>query len=850
MNKPFFTIILLLTIKLGVAQHIEKKIHLDKQNYTLATLFNEITKKSGYEFSYTNELNTNQTVTIKNSNTSVKNLLRQAINTYNFKITSKNKKLIISAIAPENRKYRISGHITDSETGETLINATITNKKNYSGTISNNFGFYSLSVKNSRHNLLFSYVGYQPKELTLNLTKDTIINISLQPKVLINEVIVTADSTNNNINHLFVSSTTISKQQLNKTGFLSNSDLFQSLLKIPGVQSGNEGIGGLSIRSGSPEQNLILLDDIPIYYASHTLGLFSIFNSDAINYAKMIKGGFPARYGGRASSVIDIKMKDGNRNKLSGSIEVGLLTSKFNINGPLNKGKTTFNISLRRSYVDLISGIFINDKNDKANYFFGDLNTKITHRFSPKNRLFFSIYWGGDLTNLKENNSLFNEQNNSKLKFGWGNFTSSLRWNHIYNNHLFSNTSLIYSRYTFISSSSNNHKIDNKTINWYNYDFKSGIRDFQVKTEFDYIPNSRYYLKFGLNTIHHNIKSGNEYFATSDNSQDKKDNNNINSDELDLFGECQIQVNPKLLINAGLRWSTFWVRETFYSTIEPRLNLQYKLTSNWLINGSFSKMTQYLHLVSRNSIMLPTDIWLPVTDKIRPLKAFQYTLGMQYKLGNNYTINTEIFYKKQRNTITFNDEALFKRRNTTWENVVEAGTFYSKGWEFSVRKSGGKLTGDLNYTLATAKVQFPIINNGNKFVSSHDRPHNIGINLNYNINKKVKFSTSWHYGSGTPTTLANTIIKTQSPYINSYTSTPTYRKRNNYRMPAYHRLDLAINFTKKKRKGVRIWSIGIYNAYNRKNTSFIYTSNKKENHTLKKVHLFPIIPHITYTYKF
>ncbi|PKQ61267.1 hypothetical protein BZG02_16675 [Labilibaculum filiforme] len=839
---------------------LHKQLKFANISYPLHELLHEISLQSGVEFSYTSELNTNQYIELPALTGNLKYFLNEIIDTKAFKIISKENKIFLVGIPPAERKYSISGFITDSNTGESLINASIINLENYTGTISNNFGFYSFSLPQKLQQLQISYVGYQDVIIPILPKQDTSINIALEPKNILNEIKVVADEKSNNINHQFVSSNTLTSDKFINSGMFGENDLFQNLIQFPGVQSSNEGLGGFIVRNGSPAQNLILLDDVPVYYSSHLLGLFSIFNSDAIKHVKLIKGGFPARYGGRISSVLDIRMKDGNTKKLGGDFSIGLLTAKFNLHGPIKKDKTTFNLSVRRSYLDLlVKGIFeLADSDITGGYYFGDFNFKLTHKFSQRDKIFFSTYWGGDLIHVKNTDQQTTSKEKTENKLGWGNFTNSLRWNHVYNNHLFGNTSFILSRYTFLVKDKkwSQNEGENFKEN-YKYEFRSGIRDFTLKSEFDWIPDSKHYLKFGMETSLHHTKPGSEIYQNNEQNEQSTSNDQvISSKELILFGECQIQFGKNLLINMGSRWSSFIVEGTYYSTLEPRFSTQYHLHPKWTITGSFSQMTQYLHLVTSSTLSLPTDLWLPVTSKIKPIDCFQYTGGANYAFSKSIKFSAEYYHKLSRNILEFSDTYFFQNVNTDWENTVEAGKAWSQGLEFNLSKNKGKTTGNMAYTFSKSFVKYPKINEGKTFASPYDRNHDFSILLNQKINKKVDFSLAWVYGSGLPATLSSTNISTISPYYpENISSTPIFSHRNEFRLPDYHRMDFSINFRKFKKHGVRTWNISINNVYNRKNANYVSIRENQNqfgttSYTLKQISLFAFLPSVSYSYKF
>ncbi|WP_096431943.1 TonB-dependent receptor [Labilibaculum antarcticum] len=840
---------------------LSKQLEFENVAYPLHELLNEISSQTGVEFSYTSELNTNQYIKLPSLKGSLKYFLNEIIDTKAFKIINRDNKIFLVGIPPSERKYSISGFVTDSETGESLINASIVNLEDYTGTISNNFGFYSFTLNQKAHQLQISYVGYQNIIIDLNPKQDTSINISLQPNSILNEIKVLADQKSNNINHQFVSTSSLTSESFSNSGILGENDLFQNLVQFPGVQTSNEGLGGFIVRNGSPSQNLILLDDVPVYYSSHLLGLFSVFNPDAINHVKLIKGGFPAHYGGRVSSVLDIRMKDGNSKKLGGDFSIGLLTAKFNLHGPIKKDKTTFNLSVRRSYLDLlVNGILdLADSDINAGYYFGDLNFKLTHKFSQRDKIFFSTYWGGDLIKVKnteERTATSKEKTENKV--GWGNFTNSLRWNHVYSNHLFANTSLILSRYTFLVKDKRSTQNEDESFKEnYNYQFRSGIRDFSLKTEFDWIPDAKHYLKFGMETSLHHTKPGSELYRNNDQDEQNTSNDQIiSSKEIILFGECQIQFGKKFLVNIGSRWSSFIVEGTYYSTLEPRFSTQYHLNPKWTLTGSFSQMTQYLHLVTTSSLSLPTDLWLPVTSKIKPIDSFQYTGGTNYSISKSVKFSAEYYHKLSRNVLEFSDASFFQNVGADWEKMVVAGKSWSKGLEFNLSKTNGKTTGNMAYTLSKSHVKYPEINSGKTFASPYDRRHDFSVLFNQKLSKKVDFSIAWVYGSGLPATLSSTNVNAVSPYSpGSISSVPIFSHRNGFRLPDYHRMDFSINFRKFKKHGIRTWNLSINNVYNRKNANYVSISENQNEfgsttYSLKQISLFSFLPSVSYSYKF
>ncbi len=647
---------------------------------------------------------------------------------------------------------------------------------------------------------------------------------------------------------------------------LGEIDVLKTVQLLPGVQSGNEGTSGLYVRGGGPDQNLILLDGVPVYNANHLFGFFSVFNADAINTVTLIKGGFPARYGGRLSSVLDIRMKEGNMKKIKGAASIGIIASRLTVEGPIIKDKTSFIISGRRTYIDFLSQPIIRSvarmegvENLSLGYYFYDLNGKINHKFSDKSRLYLSAYMGNDKAymKMKEEDSGYEYLVNAKLR--WGNITTALRWNYILSNKLFSNTTLTFSRYNFLvgmGMEENDTYYD--TYYNYNYEYLSGIDDLGGKIDFDYLPSPNHYVRFGVGEIYHTFKPGvNTFSASSGGDQNFEasfGNRNIYASELSAYAEDDIRIGALIKTNIGLHGSAFILKNKTYKSLQPRASLRFLITEDWSIKAAYSQMTQYVHLLSNSNIGLPTDLWLPVTDTVRPLKSTQYAAGIFHQLNDDISISLEGFYKTMDNLIEYKEGASFFMLEGSWEDKIEIGKGWSYGIELLLEKKLGKLTGWLGYTLSWSERQFDNISFGEPYPYKYDRRHDIGIALTYKYNEKIDAGLVWVYGTGNAVTLAHekyaSAFSTNMDYWYGDNMIEYYDKRNNYRMPSYHRLDLSINFNKKLKWGERTLSVGVYNAYNRKNPFFIMFEERRGGEQLVQYSLFPIIPSISYNVTF
>lgn len=774
------------------------------------------------------------------------------------------------------QKHTISGYISDSASGEMLIGANTFDFKTSSGTVSNTYGFFSLTLPQDSVYLTFSYIGYQPQTFAFALTEDVEMNVKLSSSVSLAVVEVTASKNGEPIEEQTQMSTvSIPMAQIKKLpAFLGETDILKALQLLPGVQSGGEGQSGLYVRGGSPDQNLILLDGVPVYNASHLFGFFSVFNADAIKDVTLIKGGFPARYGGRLSSVLDIKMKEGNMKKVKGSGSIGLISSKITLEGPIIKDKTSFLVSARRTYIDvlarpLIKQAFSQDGGSgQAGYFFYDLNAKVNHKFSDKDRLFFSFYSGRDKFYFDLTEKVEEDIYKQDIGFGWGNVTSAVRYNHVWGNRLFSNVTMTYSKYDFNTSGNNEDTYrDNTgeiTTDGFNLNYDSGIEDYAVKVDFDFVPNPNHFVRFGANYINHEFDPGtfNVGFKEDEIEIDTTfGQTKVNANEFAFFVEDDFKIGSKLKINAGLHFSGFGIDGgKVYTSLQPRVGMRYLLPDQTSVKASFATMQQYVQFLTNENLSLPTDLWLPTTDRILPQSSWQVAAGFAKTFRGQYEISIEGYYKKMKNVVSYAEGASFINFGD-WQDSVAQGEGEAYGGEFLIRKKQGKLTGWIGYTLNWTWRQFEDINFGERYPYKYDRRHDLSIVGIYDFSERVSLSGSWVYGSGNAYTLGEAVYSGSFPTgagQNTFSQsffTQYYQDRNNQRTPAYHRFDIGINFTKQKRFWKRTWSFGAYNLYNRANPFFLYLDsvrgdNGGQRTVLKQISLFPIIPYFNWSFEF
>jgi hypothetical protein len=766
------------------------------------------------------------------------------------------------------QRATINGYIKDQATGENLIGATVMHEATLSGTTANVHGFYSFTLRADTCTLIYSYVGYQPIRMSFRLHGDTTLNVNLAAANQLDEVVVEATRGEELEKLTKMGSVTLTAEQIKSLpAFLGEVDVLKIIQLMPGVKS-SEGSTGLYVRGGGPDQNLMLLDGVPVYNASHLFGFFSVFNADAINRVELIKGGFPARYGGRLSSVIDINMKDGNMKELHGEGSIGIIAAKLALEGPIIKDKTSFLVSGRRTYADILAWPFIKAAPDdvKAGYFFHDFNAKINHIFNQKNRIYLSTYWGDDKAYSRyrdeyrqPNGTVIQSEEEAGLK--WGNFINALRWNHIVGPRLFSNLTATYSKYHFNIFSEYSEVItppDTTSTREFGYaEYNSGIRDWAAKLDFDFIPTPDHYIRFGGQAIRHLFSPG--AFATQ--SSTELDTTigarKIYANEFSVYVEDDMRVGDLVKINAGIHASAFAVEGNLYHSVQPRLAARLMLGSELSMKASYAMMTQYIHLLTNAGLGLPTDLWVPSTAKVAPQQARQAALGFAKSYKSRYEFSLEGYYKTMESLIEYRDGASFINLDDDWQNnVVTGGQGRSYGTEVLLQKKTGSLTGWIGYTLSWAERQFDELNFGKWYYYKYDRRHDISVAMTHSWNKRLDFSAAWVFGTGNAITLpiasypgpANE--QPGDPY-RYFTSIDYFGQRNAFRMRSYHRLDLSISFVKEKKWGERKWTIAVYNTYNRQNPFYMDLGRTPQGDlAFYQYSLFPVIPSIAYSFKF
>ncbi|HOZ69624.1 MAG TPA: TonB-dependent receptor [Chitinophagaceae bacterium] len=760
----------------------------------------------------------------------------------------------------------MNGYVKDSLSGETIIGATVAVNGLSRGVTSNQYGFYSLTLDEGEYDIQVSHVSYMGQVVPLHLHSNQTLNFDLLSKsALINEVVVYSKKRDGNVKNAQMGKIDLTMNQVRAIpAFMGEVDILKAIQLLPGVQSAGEGNAGFYVRGGGPDQNLIMLDDAVVYNTGHLFGFFSIFNGDAIKNVSLIKGGMPAQYGGRLSSVLDVSMKEGNINKFQTEGGIGLIASRFSVQGPIKKEKASFIVSARRTYIDALVKPFVSKSSSfyGSGYYFYDLNAKVNYRFSDKDRLYLSGYFGRDVFDFRNSKRSFN------TNIPWGNSTATLRWNHVFNRRLFANTTAVYNDYNFkFSAAQENFEIG----------LSSGIRDMTIKSDFDYYPLPNHKLKFGGLLTHHkfipNVVTGRQdSILFNPNNEGAK-----YAMEAAVYIQDDWEIGEKLKINYGIRWSSFnqvgpymlYTRDVngnkldsisyarlktvkSYGGLEPRMTIRYALDDESSLKAAVTRNYQYIHLVTNAGTTLPTDLWVPSTYIVRPQLSWLYSAGYFRNFADNrYETSVEVYYKDMRNQVEYKEGYTPSLADPEEEFVFGKG--WSYGAEFFVNKTRGRMTGWIGYTLSWTWRKFEQLNDGGRFPARYDRRHDISVVGNYDAGKKWKLGAVFVYGTG------NAITLPERFYIINGVLTQEYSNLNQYRMKAYHRMDFSATYTpvpKKKRKLTSSWVFSIYNVYSRLNPYFLYFDQEGSIATndlqvsTKQVSLFPVLPAVTWNFKF
>jgi hypothetical protein len=763
--------------------------------------------------------------------------------------------LLFSLSAFAQQKFSISGYISDEASGETLIGANVS-LQGGQGTITNAYGYYALNLPAGEYELVVSYLGYESQSRTVTLDQDIRWNVTLQEEGLeLKEIVVSARADDENVKSTEMGTVGLSMDNVKKLpALMGEVDVLKAIQLLPGVLSAGEGNAGFYVRGGGPDQNLVLLDEAVVYNSGHLLGFFSVFNADAIKNTTLIKGGMPANYGGRLSSVVDIQMKEGNSKEYILEGGIGAIASRLTFQGPIVKDRSSFIISARRTYaLDLAQPFLDGTSFEGTNYFFYDLNAKANYRFSDNDRLYFSTYFGRDVLqfNSSERDFFFN--------LPYGNATATLRWNHLFNDKLFMNLSAIYNEYDFGFEGGQGEFL---------IDVFSGVRDWNAKLDFDYFPVPGHNIKFGLNYTYHRLTPS-VANATNGEQTFGNDFEPRFAHESAVYIADDFSLGRRWSMNVGLRFSSFSQLGPYVSRIdstvyapneevatyfgwEPRVAMTFNLTPSSSIKAGFTVANQYLHLVSNSTSTLPTDIWVPSSEAVKPQLGLQYAVGYFRNFAENeWEAAVEVYYKDLRNQVDYREDYVDDlAADLEAEFVFGKGRAY--GMEWFLKKREGRLSGWLGYTLSRTERIFPDINEGRAFPAIYDRRHDLSVVVNYKINKKWEFGGVFVYGTG------NAFTPIESLYFIDRYPVQQYGARNSARLQDYHRMDLSLTYVPKPdvvKAFKSSWNFSIYNVYSRQNPFFIYYDFETDDSAgtaaanAYKVSLFPIIPTVTWNFK-
>ena len=782
--------------------------------------------------------------------------------------------LLISFSLQAQQKVTLSGYVKDKSDGETLIGATVYIKEAKTGAVTNAYGFYSISVPPGNYTVSFQFIGYQTIEKQVDLTANQKVDIELSSDVgELEEIVVTDEREDENVKSLEMSTNKVDIGTLKKMpALLGEVDVVRSIQLLPGVSTVGEGATGFNVRGGGVGNNLVLLDESPVYNSSHLFGFFSVFNPDAVKDVKLLKGGVPAQYGGRTSSILDVRMKEGNAKKFSAEGGLGIIFSRLTLSNPINKGKGSFIVAGRRSYADILARPFLREDLKGSKFFFYDLTAKVNYELNAKNKIYLSGYFGRDVFDAES----------AGFKSNWGNATATFRWNHLFNDRLFSNLTAIYSDYDYELGFGDDAQD--------RFDWKSAILTYSLKEDLSYYLNTNNLINFGAQATLYDFSPGEAVGVSSGTATDISLDNKW-ALETAIYASNEQTINDKLSIQYGLRWSWFnymgpgtvydyeeatvdgerrdpiltsgetfdrWESIQTYNNLEPRFSLKYELTASSSIKASYNRMVQYIHLISNTSASTPLDVWTPSTREIKPQIADQFAVGYFKNFQNNaYETSVELYYKDIQNHIDYIDGADLLL-NQFLEGDLLSGDGRAYGAEFYVKKNTGKFNGWVSYTLARTERKVAGINNGKWYPARFDQTHNFNAVLFYDFNERWSLSTNFAIISGTPTNFPTNRIE-WGGYVIPHNPD---NARNNVRIPAYHRLDLSLQLQGKKKPNKKkedYWVFSIYNLYNRRNPFSIYFEQGQDRTPVgqpvqtqaTRLAIFgSVIPAISYNFKF
>ncbi len=860
---------------LNAQQPLKNEITINFDNISLEDALWKLGEVSKYAVTYNNTDIPNSKISLDFKNTPLSKILKELLSSTDLLYDLEDDQIVIHKNPYHDVNF--NGYIEDSETGERLIGANIYGTESLKGSTSNIFGFFSLTVSSRNKSLTVSYLGYESEQILIKDKEKNPVIISLVPQATLPEIIVTDRIYSKTKIPFQTENQILSKTAIKQYPSLGGEvDVLRIIQQLPGAQTGTDGIGGLNIRGGNSDQNLVLLDGAAIYNPYHTLGLFSIFDINSIQKVNYLRGQFPARYGGRLSSVVDIRTKDGNNKKQIFQFSTGLLSTRSSLEGPILKDKMSYFLSYRRSHLDPFLKKYSKNKRIEDNgsgfynYAFGEFTGKLSYSFSKNDRIYFSIYKGFDkyenehISNLSED-QFYTARISQLQNLDWGNSVAALRWNHIYGSKVFSNLSLTYSRFNFNSDNLEEEVYDiqfnNESIkDTFSYQslYRSLIEKVHLKYDVDIIPNASHYIRLGTAIARHNFVPGiinsEASFFDIENIRDSITQNPLSSLEWNFYLEDQWTILPSLSMNLGVYNTLFSVRNKVYFLPNPRININYTVNKKLSFHASTSHTSQNLHVLTRSGAGFPTDLWVPSTSKVGPKTSLLLDIGLHYKISNRWNIAIDGYYKKMYNLIDYKENVNFGIDNdqttldaSNWEDNVTFGDGLSKGVEVILKKETGSTNLWLSYTLSKTTRQFEAINQGIAYPFRFDHRHNINLNANYKWTKSINISSSFSYNTGSKTNIPRSkwqYIRNDGTLDYFYYDLGT---QNSFQLPDFHRLNIELQYHKTPSWGK--WSLhtGIYNVYNRKNLYLISTdfNPTTQNVQYTGTSLIPFLPYFS-----
>ncbi|MCQ2227634.1 MAG: TonB-dependent receptor [Bacteroidales bacterium] len=882
MKKRIALIVLSFISVMAWAQEISLSLH----DATLEDFVKAVQEKTQYTFVYGQDIVLKSNVNIDVKNASLDDILSRLLTPRGIAYSIKGQHVTLTKkggadIQNGSKTFTLSGYVKDSSSRETLIGATVYSTETHKGAVTNAYGFFSLTLPEGIGNIVCSYIGYEQQKHSINLKEDLMMTFDLVADNKIEEVVVEADRPETGTASSRTGAMTIPVEMISKQpSLLGEPDVLKAIQSMPGVQRGMAGTSGVHVRGGSPDQNLYLLDGVPMYNIDHVLGFMSAFTPDAVKHVDFYKASFPARYGGRLSSVIDVRTKDGDMHSYHGMAQIGTLSSHLSIEGPIKEDRTSFIVSARRSYFDLIAAPIMKAQEPDISMFklnFYDINAKVNHIFSDRDRIYASFYMGRDVLGTgeksKEKNRFDEFENESKSLFEtdmrWGNTLGSLRWNHIFNPKLFSNATLAFNRFNFSVKIEDMTSTSYTSLGYYDEnnifhkheqpyttaettrfksDINSGIDDLTGIMDFDYHPTSHHHVKFGGQYIFHNfrpnISTSNSYSSNNDTTVNDKFKNHDNKaigNEFDLYADDDMSIGDKWQMSAGIHATLFAVKGKMYRSLEPRLSAAYQIARGWRVKGSYAMMHQYVHLLQSAPISLPSNLWVPIDKNVKPMVSNLFSIGASSSALSGWEFTLEAYYKEMRHILDYKDGEEFSGSNRNWQELVAEGRGRSRGIELSARRIVGKTTGAVSYTISKTDRKFGHrINAGKWFPYKFDRRHTADIIVMHKINDRIDVAATWNIMSGSYETVAKQRIMLPMPQNNiysryadtqhiSYDEYDYFDSRNNYRLKPSHQLDLSVNFHKQLKHFSRTINVSIINAYNHHNQDMVRAERERKH---------------------